>query len=217
MILFRLSAFSQNQFVLRLDFNDRMHNTPQETQEGFQPFVLDGGAGDQIQTTPTIRKFGKLTVKVEGTGDLIVDDRWRDKPVDSGSLTESALLRDFIFAKTNSGLMVTIEGLAPNTEFEVSIWSYDCMSKGTRVSRWFANQETVANDHCFSGESVPKKDSTCRLDFGVTSTAAGEIILNGETEPQSLNENGKRDYGVFLNALQIARVKNENESSAAGK
>lgn len=216
------SFLSHGQPILSLDFNDRLHNTPEDTQKGFLPFVIDSdGYSEGSVTNITTRNFGRLTVSLEGTVGVAYDDRSRLQPTDRGAFTQSALLRDFIFAAggtdTNAGLQITIHGLAPGREYEISIWSYDAMSKGKRVSRWTANGLLIASAYFFSGESLPASDNQYRIDFKATPDSSGGLILRGEREPDSVNEWRKADYGVFLNGLRISQVVRSNEASGVGK
>src|SRR5262245_59741535 len=96
------AATSSAQTVLAIDFNARSADTPANTQPGFMSFTMSAASG--IQTTPSTRSFGDFTVTVANSGTLGYDDRSRGGPADSGSFTESALLKDFIFSRENSGV-----------------------------------------------------------------------------------------------------------------
>ena len=221
LFLFSLSGFAQTRAVLSVDFNDRLHNGPDDTQQGFEPFIIDSeGYSEGAVTNITTRKFGKLKVSVEDTLHIGYDDRWRTQPQNRGSFTDSLLLRDFIFAcsaTNNDGLQVTIEGLAANQDYDVSIWSFDAMSKGKRVSRWTANGLLIAGAYSFSGDFLPLMNTQYRIDFRGTADSSGTLIIRGEREVDSVSEKGAPDFGVFLNALQLSLPLSAPESSAASK
>ena len=221
-ILFAFAFASFGGPILSVDFNDRLHNAPEDTQEGFKPFVIDSeGYSEGSVTNVTTRKFGKFTVSLEDTLHIGYDDRTRTQPTDRGEFTQSALLRDFVFASGSvtgtAGLQVTIQGLSPNEEYDVSVWSFDAMSKGKRVSRWTANGLLINSAYSFSGDSLPLRDSQYRIDFKATADSSGGLIIRGEREPDSVSEWKKPDYGVFLNAFQISETRRQNEASGATK
>ncbi len=181
--------------VLQVDFNAR--DAPGNTQAGFSSFVM-GGSG--IQLGSTSRSFGSIGVTVTDVSGLGYDDRVRPTPTSAGDFTESALLRDFIFSRVDSGtsgLDVVIDGLAAGETYTLTVWSYDSGSPGLRTSDWTAGGVTV-EDYSFSGSAAaPPSNDTYRFGFVVTADAAGRIVVNGR------NDAGTNNFGVFLNALRV--------------
>ena len=192
--------------LLSVDFNDRANDPATNTQSGFQSFLINsnGGSG-AIQTAPTIRSFGGISLTLSNTPPFGYDDRRRTTPVDSGAFTEGFLLRDFIFAQDNGtgatgGLDVAISGLAPNRGHRLTVWSFDSGSVGSRVSDWYANGAPVMNNYTFDGGNLPIANSQYRFSIDTASDGAGSILLSGRRDAVNTS------FGVFLNALQIAEL-----------
>ncbi len=191
--------------VLAVDINDRGAAGPGSTQTGFDEFLI-GGAEDNDITTSTTRNYGPYTVTIGSSAGSRVGDRRRDQPVDAGLFfTDGQLLRDFIFMRddnANDSLDVLIEGLDANTEYKVTIWSFDDLSSNPRVSDWFANGNLVMDDYIFDGNAVPPSpadNGVYSFDFVAMSNAAGEILISGV-------QAGSNNPGVFLNAFSISRA-----------
>ena len=104
--------------VLALDFKERGVDVSSTTPPGFQSFVINSNISSvAIQTQATTRVYGSLSVTVSNTAPLGYDDRLRTTPLNSGTFTESLLLRDFIFSRETSGtggLDVSLAGLVPS-------------------------------------------------------------------------------------------------------
>jgi len=90
--------------VLALDFNERATDISTTTLPGFESFVINSNSSSTaIQTQPTTRVFGGISVTVSNSGSPGYDDRLRTTPVNNGAFTESLLLRDFIFSTDSAG------------------------------------------------------------------------------------------------------------------
>lgn len=202
---FRIAASTE--VVLAVDFNARSANLPGNTQSGFASFAANGTG---IQTTPVTRTFGALSVTVSNNSSAYgYDDRLRATPTDSGALTESLLLRDFIFSRDNTstnGLDVWVTGLAPGQEYQATVWSFDSGSPGNRVSDWYANGLPVASNYTFNGSVLPAANTNARFGFAARADAQGRLWIAGRRDPASVDAGGAASFGVFLNALQLSRV-----------
>lgn len=190
---------------LRLDFDER--GVTPVTQPGFESFVINSNtSATAAQNAPTVRWYGNLQVTLSNTPPDNYDDRLRSQPVNSGTFTLSALLRDFVFSgsRTNQGgLDLTITGLPANQSCEVTLWSYDNSSAGSRRSTWSANGTTVAQLYAFDGAVLPASDNAYRLQFTTGTDAQGQLKISGRRDPGSVGSGGSADFGVFLNALEI--------------
>ncbi|HEU0008470.1 MAG TPA: chitobiase/beta-hexosaminidase C-terminal domain-containing protein, partial [Verrucomicrobiae bacterium] len=187
-----------------LDFNERAQDPATFTMPGFQPFVIHSNLSSAaVQTQATTRVYGSYAITVSNTAPLGYDDRLRATPVNSGALTESLLLRDFIFSRDDTGiggLDVSLSGLAANRTHRLTIWSFDSGSPGVRVSDWLANGVPARNNYSFDGNSLPTTDGQYRFSIDASSDNAGTLLLSGRRDSTSAG------FGVFLNALQIAEV-----------
>ena len=90
--------------VLSVDFNDRDSNTVAFTQSGFSAFISTNFISNTtIQTNPTTRNFGGMSVTLSNSGAFGYDDRARATPVNGGALTQDAIYKDVIFSRDTSG------------------------------------------------------------------------------------------------------------------
>jgi hypothetical protein len=129
--------------------------------------------------------------------------------VNSGAFTLQSILRDFIFSqeRTNtSGLDLLIAGLAASQLYEITVWSFDTGSGGTRVSDWFANGVSVTNNYTFDGRVLPTDNSAYRFTFRTTTSASGDVLISGRRDATSVDTAANPSFGVFLNALQVSSV-----------
>ncbi|HNQ87676.1 MAG TPA: CotH kinase family protein [Verrucomicrobiota bacterium] len=204
--------------VLSVDFNDR---TTDLVEPGFAAFTLDSvGGGGAIQYAPVTRDFGGVRVTVTPVGGVGLDDRVRQTPVAGGGFTESALLRDFIFATDltgNGGLDVEISGLVAGRDYQVELWSFDTGSVGRRVSNWSINGERFAELYTFDGSVLPGTNERYRMVCTAAADAAGRLWIEARRDSSCTS------YGVFLNALRIcssafgADVRTDTEAAMAGR
>src|SRR5687768_11595949 len=151
---------------LRIDVNDTTQ--PELTQPGFAPFLR----------TSNPATYGSVSVHVTGVGIILSDhDRVRATPTENGPFSESALLRDFIFAPmpsgggaNTSGLNVRVGGLVPFGVYDGSLWSFDTSSTGPRTADWFGNGKLLREDYEFNGVDdppSPPSNDRYRIDFSV--------------------------------------------------
>lgn len=194
---------------LWLDFNDRSNDLPLYTQEGFDTFVIGStGSSTAAQTGTRALRYGTLTVSLWDTYGGTYDDRRRTTPANGGAFTQAQLLQDFVFAvgtTTSSSLSVRIQGLASNQLHQLTVWSYDSSSAGTRVSDWYANGVLVSQ-YTFNGAVPPLSDTDYRFSFSANSGSAGEILLEGRRNAASVDAGGAAAPGVFLNALEVTPI-----------
>lgn len=204
------AGLSPGNTILSVDFNERVTNEVTYTPAGFQSFVINSNISvTTIQTQATTRVFGAYTVTVSNTAPLGYDDRHRLTPLNSGSFTDSLLLRDFIFSRETTGtggLDATISGLASNAPLQITLWSFDTGSTGGRCANWFANGVLVKDKHRFSGAVLPASNEVYKFTFSATSDALGRVLLAGRRDPTSTNTAGTADLGVYLNAFQVVEM-----------
>lgn len=201
-----LSAAAQ----LRIDFNDRSNDLPLYTLEDFDSFVINStGGSTAIQYNTRTLNYGTITVSVWDTFGTGCDDRKRTVPVNQKSFTQALLLQDVIFAvdtTLNSGLSIRVQGLNSNLTHQVTLWSYDAGSGGHRVSDWYANGVLVKANYAFDGAVVPVSNDDYRFSFSTTSSATGELLIEGRRNSGSVDRYGVAAAGVFLNAMEISPI-----------
>ncbi len=181
------------------------------TVDGFMPFTLNAGTtGLQPTATGTVGGYNIMLTAVLADGTPVtaggLDDR--DRAIPDTAPTLNQLYDDFIFANVsaaptgtgeNGGLDMSISGgaLVPNTQYNVSIYSYDTSSTNpVRTANWLdgnsenalsfvttfdgaVNRPTTDNQYKFSG--VFKTDPTGRLLLRAreTATASHGVFING--------------------------------------
>ncbi len=196
--------------LLSLDINERVVDESLITQPGFLPFVINSNISTSVvQTQATTRVFGNISVTISNTVPNGYDDRLRPTPVNDLDFTQSLLLRDFVFSldrNGSGGLDIAIEGLTPNLRHRLTIWSFDVGSFTNRASDWTANGESVTNNYAFNGRDMPTTDEQYKFTFDSIADSAGQILITGRRNPESVGVTGNPDFGVFLNALRIAAV-----------
>jgi hypothetical protein len=199
-ISFNLKAANQVWYpILQLDFG-RGH-APAETEPNFYPFMIaDSGSDfDGIKVTLTSENM---------------DSRWRAAPI---GIPYELIYRDFVFFRhfrpgttlnfpytgETIPLTVTVSGLVPNQEYEITIYSFDTNSAGNRVSDWTANGDFLfqivmsqanAPTSQFSNaySAMAQADTTGKIDIVATVGAAQMANQSLYTEPFA-----------FINALEV--------------
>ncbi len=187
--------------ILAVDFDER-GATP-ATQSGFQSFVINSNvSATAIQTHPTTRAFGSISLTLSNTPPLGYDDRVRTTPVNSGAFTQSRLLRDHILSREltgTGGLDLSFAGLAPSQDYAVTIWSYDSGSSGKRVSNWYANGSLVRSKYTFDGSVPPARNEDDQFTFGAGSAPDGTLVVSGRRDASSL----ANSPAVQINAIRL--------------
>ena len=200
--------------VLAIDVEERGQSLVQPDFQGF----LIGGSG-AVETAPITRSYGDISVTLAGSAGVGYDDRTRGNPVNSGAFTEGSLLRDFVFARDNTGtggLDITVAGLTPNNSYQLSIWSFDNVSTGNRVSDWSANGVLVRENYAFNGGVLPTSNEQYRITFESTANEQGQIVVAGRRDPTSVGGTGGADFGVFFNALRVSALTASVPTNALG-
>lgn len=180
------------------------------TAAGFQSFTID--TANAVVNTPVVRTYGTITVSLQPNNSAFgFDDRLRATPTNSGALTTSDLLRDFVFSRATGagntdGFDLTIAGLAANQPYRFTIYSFDSSSLGNRVSDWFANGVEVISNYSFNGSVLPADDTQYQFSFTASTDAAGQIVIGGRRDDASLDGASAPSFGVFLNAIQLDLV-----------
>lgn len=200
--------------VLAIDVNDRSSNTAGLTEPGFSAFVINSvGSSTAIQTQPTVRVYGGITITLSNTTSAGYDDRLRTSPGNSGAFTESLLLRDNLFSQDNSGtggLDIGISGLTPNIAHRVTLWSFDGQSFGAKVSDWFANGVLVKSNYTFNSNVSPSSNDQYQFSFDATTSGSGSMLISGRRDPSTTS------FGAYLNALKIERLTAQTATNAFG-
>lgn len=190
--------------VLALDFDER--GTTPVTQPCFDSFVINSNVSSTaIQTNPTLRTFGGITLSFSNTAPLGYDDRVRLTPTNSGNFTTSALLRDHIMSREltgTGGLDLTFTGLQPDQGYVATVWSFDTGSTGKRISNWYANNLLVRSNYTFDGSVLPTSDADYQFSFLTRSTPSGVLVVSGRRATNSL----ANSPAVQINAVRLAET-----------
>jgi hypothetical protein len=183
------------------------------TVDGFMSFTMDAGTtGAQPSATGTVGGYNIMLTAVMADGTPVtaggLDDRDRATPATAPMLNQ--LYDDFIFANVGAppagtgeggGLDMTIGGgaLMPNTQYGVSIYSFDTSSAGLRTANWLDgnNSNQVALTTTFDGGvASPTMDNQYRFNGVFTTDATGKLLLRAR-------ETAGASHGVFINGFEI--------------
>lgn len=182
--------------VLQLDINDSDsgESADENSEEGWSSFDLSNNGAE----------YDGIKVTVSPVGEIALNDRDRTAPADDDPIfTYDQIFDDFIFANSRTdgtGLEVLLEGLTPNREYEITLWSYDVGSVNERVSNW--NEVSgeiphpIESSYSFDGTDEPTSNFDNTMTALLTATPEGTLRLQGV-------RNGGTSFGVFLNAIQI--------------
>ncbi len=182
--------------VLSLDFNDddSGESGAANTETGFSTMTLSANPST----------FGAITVQLSALSGGVLDDRDRAVPAQTTTLTLDQIYDDFIFVlgQTNgNGARIQISGLAPSTNYQLTVWSYDNSSGGARVSDWVETASgvprVITNGYTFDGTVLPTRDTDDTFGGVLQSSPTGALTIEGR-------RSGGTSHGVFLNGLQLA-------------
>ncbi len=184
--------------VLALDFGD---------DDAFSPLQTFWSLLDESTFFSTL--VGTLEITVSPVGGVSLDDR--DRVDVNGGGGYRSLYRDFIFANGSNelgeGLQIDIAGLAADTDYPVTLWSFDKTSSGPRVSTWSAfdgaDYATKVAAYTFDG-TAPGATSLndYRMDFVARTDGNGALSLRGTVAPEALST---YPHHVFVNGLLVGQ------------
>ncbi len=121
------------------------------------------------------------------------------------ALNLAALYNDFIFDSSGGmegqGIRISIDHLAPNTRFGVTIWSFDSLTTQDRFSAWLetSGEPVTLADPYIMRNSLPASDNEKTIRGIVTSTPAGTLQIDGLGRGYA----GGAGNAVFLNGIQL--------------
>ena len=183
------------------------------TVDGFMPFTMNTGTtGPQPTVTGTVGGYNLMLTAVMADGTPVaaggLDDRDRATPDTAPMLNQ--LYDDFIFANVGAapagtgeggGLDMTISGgtLAPNTQYGISIYSYDTSSAGCvlRTGSMATASNAVALTTTFDGSmNNPTTDNQYKFNGVFRTDGTGKLLLRAR-------ETAAASHGVFINGLEI--------------
>jgi hypothetical protein len=186
---------------LKIDFNNLgpADDVPAATEPGFSSFALDAAS----TPGPVTRLYGGAEVTLSAVGGISMQSRRRTVPTNSVNFTEEKLLFDFIFASDGfpgQGLDIVLDYLEPDTTYAVTLWSYDSVSSGNRISDWSANGVVVRESYTFNGTALPTDNSAYQFTFPVRTDAHGKIVISGRRSAAATVA-----FNVFIDALRAVR------------
>lgn len=196
-------AIVTNGEVLRVDVGLTGSPNP---QPGFSEFTLGknpASFGPGIKMT-FLENGAPMAERNRITGAMVADS----PPL----MTQARLYNDFVFANNGTadgtGLSILIERLATNTAHGLTVWSFDPQSGGTRVSDWTESASgtpvPIVTDYTFDGRIVPTNDFQYTFGGLLTSSASGQLRLDGVRKPTSMGTDGVTpSFGVFVNAIRL--------------
>lgn len=136
-------------------------------------------------------------------GGTLADRNRTPNIINGPGMTQAQIYNDFIFANaTNygSGLRISIQHLQPNTPYGVTIWSFDPVSAGNRVSDWTevsSDPILIATNYTFNGSVPPTADYQDTIQAVLTSTPTGSLLIQGVTDTNNTS------FAVFVNGIEL--------------
>lgn len=184
-----LSIFQSNccsADVLFVDFDGFTGNSGLgPTAIGFERFDGFNGAAQSL---------GGVSVSISPSS---LGGRDRGTIAGAGTFNESDLLRDFIFPASGQALSVTLDGLAPNTTYALSIWSHESILVDLNLlESWLVNGQTIASGFQYAAGS-PNSNEQYRIDALVDSGSVGRLTIEGASNTID---------SVRLNALSLTLI-----------
>jgi hypothetical protein len=217
--------------LLAVDVNDRQTTDAPDSVPGFGSFLGGAMGASAAITAPVTQMINGYSVTLAPFDDLLdentstaglqdtlgaIDDRDRTTPTNAGALTFAQIYDDFIFAGASTGftggmdLAVSGGSLMPNTQYFVSIYSFDTGSTAAPVPRTAAwtdgnNANALVLTTSFDGAASPTTDNQYRFTGIARTSAAGALLLRGRNTIPMATAGGVTP-GVFLNAFEINAV-----------
>jgi hypothetical protein len=183
--------------VLHVDFNDRTEGETgaANTEAGYSVMTLDDNGA----------LFNGVKVTLSEFGDTSLDDRDRTGPLDAGAFTLGQVYDDVIYAvggAAGTGMEILIEGLAPNTSYDLLLRSFDAGAAGTRQSIWTEESSgeaiVIASPYSLSGDVAPASNDDYAMRASLFSSPQGTLQLRGVQVSS--------DRSVMVNALELTRA-----------
>lgn len=150
---------------------------------------------------------GTVTILTEAIGAVTVDVRDRaNGNTDEGDSARNDLWRDFVFANGSSadapdtGLKITLTGLAPQTTYPITIWGFDDGSNNGRSADW-GPEGMKLETLTFPSAPDPASLDDYKITFETDTDATGTLILNGLVAV----ENPIDVHNVFVNGLAVGQ------------
>ena len=169
--------------ILKLDINNR--NIAAETEPNFISFTL-ADSGSVIDG-----------IKVEFTAGTL-DSRRRTAPV---GIPFEQIYRDFVFARPG-GMTITLSGLVPNQDYEITIYAYDTGSAEDHIADWLANGDFLLTTSFNAGQ--PPTSEYDNAFWGMTTPdSTGTIVLEATPNENHPYPTGDPGPYAFVNALEI--------------
>lgn len=194
--------------VLAVDFGGGTGNL----QSGFQGFT--NPADGAITATQT---YSGITVTLDGgtnpagtAGYLNARSRG-NAPANAGSYTNSALLRDRIVASGGgNGLLLTIGGLLPDTNYTLQVWGYDTRAAengggarpGTNMLHDLSRgDDTKIGQYTMAAGELPVDNNSFSITATVMTSSSGLLIV------RSFNADGDWIDGPgIMNGFVLSQV-----------
>ncbi|MEO5803844.1 MAG: LamG-like jellyroll fold domain-containing protein [Verrucomicrobiota bacterium] len=192
---------STNGEVLKLDFDD--DDVPNvNPASGFSSMTL-GASGTN---------FNGVGITFAPLGSTTLDDRDRrfngNPNVTTNNpplITHAEVYGDFIFSTSAStdptGLQILIHRLAPNTQYGLTVWSWDKDNVGDRIADWVETASGVtvpiATPYTFNGSTPILHDYDATFGALLTSSPTGQLRIEGR------KSGGSTLVSIFVNALRL--------------
>ncbi len=190
-----------NGVALQLEFNN---SSAGPIQSGFSSMTLS--------TNPAT--FNGPEVTLSTIGNTSFSSRARSTPVNNPpNLTQADLYDQFVFTTASTagtGMDIQINRLAPNTAYELTLWSFD--EANQELEDWNEVAGTpvvITNGYRFTGSTLPTADYQDTISSIVISSPQGVLDIQGVLDAANTGNSG-----VFLNALVLVATNSQTPQIA---
>lgn len=196
--------------ILSVDFQHTTTSTAGVTQAGFQAFTNNGtNSTSDTRTFATIA--GNIDVTISGKESALDGMFNRGGVSNAGSLTFADIYNDFAFNNINqpSGntLSLTLSGvgIAPNTDYYLTFWSYDSLAGQGNHSVAF-NGVSGTSGSAAPIVYTPGVAPTSNLQYATTGTftSDGSGVLNIQLVDTITGTVTASTTGIRLNGLEVS-------------
>lgn len=211
MLAIGLLAAAADAGLLSVDINGNQGSAG-GTQTGFDGWDIADGTNSAVS-----QSFGSIDVTITAVGATTFTARNRSYSF-GGSINEAALHRDWVNGGVDAdnattgdgagaGMDILIEGLASNTTYPVTIWSYESGSQGQgnagSASDWRANGTLVQDNWIVIERTNFDEDSDGRFTFDATADANGKLLIEARGSDWLGVDPGEPRERAFLNGIEI--------------
>ena len=208
--------------ILAVDFGGGTGNV----QSGFQGFTnpADGGiSGTQTYSGITVTVDGGTNTSGTGSAGFLNSRDRTHAPPNAGAYSNYSLLRDRIVSTGGTqGVMLTISGLAPDTDYVLQVWGFDTRAAvtgenvGAKPGTNILWDNTAGSDYelgryTMAAGDLPVDNNSFSITSTLTTDSSGTIVVRSYNPTSSTRIDGS---GI-MNGFMLSQVPEPSASLLA--